>query len=140
MSLSSVPDRTAGLAAAAAAGDQDAFGVLVEERWAYLVRLARSVVGDLEAEDAVQDALLSAWHEILRRAAPGRFRSRGERRTLRLLAHPYLAVIVPAVAVALSLLSLRLGLKLDDHLPRIVLTDLPPVPGWSQVRLTEVRR
>jgi len=63
------------LAAAAAAGDQEAFGVLVEERWAYLVRLARSVVGDLEAEDAVQDALLSAWRALPRLAAPDRFGS-----------------------------------------------------------------
>ena len=48
----------------AAAGDDLAFAILAEERWAPLVRLARSVVGDGEAEDAVQDGLVVAWRKL----------------------------------------------------------------------------
>ena len=52
-------------------GDRAAFGTLVEGRWAMLVGLARSVVGEAEAEDAVQDALIAAWGKLgsLREAA-----------------------------------------------------------------------
>lgn len=45
----------------AAAGDRSAFARLTEAHWARLVRLARSVVGEAEAEDAAQDALIRAW-------------------------------------------------------------------------------
>lgn len=45
-------------------GDGSAFGALVEGRWAALVGLARSVVGEAEAEDAVQDALVKAWRKL----------------------------------------------------------------------------
>jgi len=48
----------------AAGGDRSAFSALVEERWQPLVQLARSVVGEGEAEDAVQDALVTAWHRL----------------------------------------------------------------------------
>ena len=48
----------------AAGGDREAFSALVETHWTPLVSLARSVVGDAEAEDAVQDALVKAWHEL----------------------------------------------------------------------------
>jgi RNA polymerase sigma-70 factor (ECF subfamily) len=45
-------------------GDQAAFGRLVEHHWPRLVRLARSVVGEAEAEDAAQDGLLRAWRKL----------------------------------------------------------------------------
>jgi RNA polymerase sigma-70 factor (ECF subfamily) len=48
----------------AAAGDRDAFSALVEAHWTPLVRLARSVIGEGDAEDAVQDALVLAWGKL----------------------------------------------------------------------------
>lgn len=56
-------------------GDQDAFGQLVEHHWARLVRLARSVVGEAEAEDAVQDSLIRAWRKLPQLAEPAAFGS-----------------------------------------------------------------
>src|SRR5262245_58155550 len=53
-----------GLIARAQGGDAGAFASLVEGRWDGLVRLARSVVGESEAEDAVQDGLLIAWRKL----------------------------------------------------------------------------
>jgi len=64
MTLLGVNDGCAGLVGAALGGDRQAFGRLVESHWAGLVRLARSVVGDIEAEDAVQDALIVAWRKL----------------------------------------------------------------------------
>ncbi len=61
------------LVVAARGGDREAFGVLVERAWDRLVRLARSVVGEAEAEDAVQDALLVAWRRLASLADPERF-------------------------------------------------------------------
>jgi RNA polymerase sigma factor (sigma-70 family) len=48
----------------ARSGSREAYGQLVEICWSRLVRLARSVVGDLEAEDVVQEALVLAWQRI----------------------------------------------------------------------------
>lgn len=48
----------------AALGDRSAFARLVETEWNRLVRLARSVVGEADAEDAVQDALIRAWKKL----------------------------------------------------------------------------
>lgn len=56
----------AGTVVRAATGDRAAFGRLVEAEWDRLVRLARTVVGDGDAEDVVQEGLLRAW-----RALPG---------------------------------------------------------------------
>lgn len=56
-------------------GDQGAFGQLVEVHWARLVRLARSVVGEAEAEDAVQDGLIRAWRKLSQLANPEAFGS-----------------------------------------------------------------
>lgn len=67
------PDPLAAVVREAAAGDRDAYGRLVEDHWAALVRLARSVVGDAEAEDAVQDTLLQAWGKLRSLRDPGRF-------------------------------------------------------------------
>jgi hypothetical protein len=51
----------ADLVRSAAAGDRGAYARLIERHWCRLVRLARSVVGEAEAEDSVQDALIRAW-------------------------------------------------------------------------------
>ena len=48
----------------AADGDCAAFATLAETHWAALVGLARSVVGEPAAEDAVQDALVTAWSKL----------------------------------------------------------------------------
>lgn len=45
-------------------GDRGAFAALVESHWRALVSFARSVVGDGAAEDAVQDALVTAWGKL----------------------------------------------------------------------------
>ena len=45
-------------------GDPDAFSTLVEGLWEPLVRLARSILGETEAEDAVQDSLVVAWRKL----------------------------------------------------------------------------
>ena len=58
----------------AQAGDAEAFGRVVEACWADLVRLARSVVGEADAEDAVQDGLIAAWSDIRGLRDPARFR------------------------------------------------------------------
>jgi RNA polymerase sigma-70 factor (ECF subfamily) len=68
-----VDTSTGELVRAAREGDREAFGVLVERAWARLVRLARSVVGELEAEDAVQEALVVAWTRLASLADPERF-------------------------------------------------------------------
>ena len=41
-----------------------AFSTLVERHWFPLVRFARSVLGEADAEDCVQDALLAAWTKL----------------------------------------------------------------------------
>lgn len=71
--LVSVDEGTGGLVRAARGGDREAFGLLVERNWQRLVRLARSVVGELEAEDAVQDGLVAAWGRLGTLADPERF-------------------------------------------------------------------
>lgn len=57
----------------AAAGDEAAFGTLVEAHWGRLLRLARSVLGDADAADAVQDGLLVAWRELPALRQPAAF-------------------------------------------------------------------
>lgn len=52
------------LVLAARGGDRAAFGRLVEGHWSRLVRFARTVVGDAEAEDAVQEGFLAAWQKL----------------------------------------------------------------------------
>jgi RNA polymerase sigma-70 factor (ECF subfamily) len=68
-----VDTSTGDLVGAAREGDREAFGVLVERAWNRLVRLARSVIGELEAEDAVQEALVVAWGRLASLADPERF-------------------------------------------------------------------
>jgi len=64
------------LVEAARAGDQDAFGQIVQALWTDLVAFARSVLGRAaEAEDIVQEAFLIAWQELPALRAPGSIRS-----------------------------------------------------------------
>lgn len=53
--------------------DVCAFSALVEQRWVYLVRLARSIVGAADAEDVVQDGLLTIWKKLPALRAPEAF-------------------------------------------------------------------
>lgn len=64
---------TADLIGEARGGSREAFGRLTELHWPRMVRLARSVVGDAEAEDAVQDALIAAWRSLGDIKEPGMF-------------------------------------------------------------------
>ena len=64
----------AGLVRLAQRGDPEAFSALVERHWSRLVPFARSVVGDADAEDAVQDALVVAWSKLGGLAEPAAFR------------------------------------------------------------------
>lgn len=50
--------------AAARLGDQQAFGRLIEARWGRLVRLARSIVGDVEADDVAQESCVACWSHL----------------------------------------------------------------------------
>lgn len=68
-------DAIADLVTAAKGGDRRAFGSLVELHWAMLVRLARSVVGEADAEDLAQEALLIAWRKLGALSEPSRFPS-----------------------------------------------------------------
>ncbi|MER5949452.1 sigma-70 family RNA polymerase sigma factor [Streptomyces sp. NPDC001904] len=53
------------LVARAAEGDEDAFAALVQRHAPALIRLATRLLGTrTEAEDAVQDALISAWRRL----------------------------------------------------------------------------
>jgi len=45
-------------------GDRASYLSFAEGQWQRLVSLARSVVGDVDAEDAVQDGLLVAWRKL----------------------------------------------------------------------------
>ena len=63
----------AGLVRRAQQGDSNAFSTLVERHWSRLVPFARSVVGDADAEDAVQDALVVAWSKLCALAEPAAF-------------------------------------------------------------------
>ncbi|MGW6850589.1 RNA polymerase sigma factor [Streptomyces virginiae] len=53
------------LAVRAAEGDQEAFEVLVQRHSASMLQLAERLMGSsAEAEDAVQDAFISAWRKL----------------------------------------------------------------------------
>ncbi len=73
MALVSVDATTPDLVQAALDGSRDAFGILVGSHWDRLVRLARSVVGDFEAEDVVQDSLVVAWTRLAGLSDPQKF-------------------------------------------------------------------
>ena len=65
----------AGLVRAAQLGDATAFSVLVERHWRRLVGLARSVAGDVDGEDVVQDTLVTAWDKLPSLRDPAAFRA-----------------------------------------------------------------
>lgn len=65
----------AGLVRLAQQGDPNAFSTLVERHWGRLVPFARSVLGEADAEDAVQDALVVAWGKLGALAEPAAFRA-----------------------------------------------------------------
>ncbi len=56
-------------------GDAVAFSGLVERHWTSLVCFARSVVGEAEAEDCVQDGLVIAWTKLAALRQPEAFRA-----------------------------------------------------------------
>jgi RNA polymerase sigma-70 factor (ECF subfamily) len=59
---------------AARAGDEEAFGRLLERFWGDSVRLARAILAsDLEAEDVAQDAFVAAWRRLGWLRDPARF-------------------------------------------------------------------
>lgn len=60
----SVVDDDSALVRRAIEGDRRAFSDLAASRWRRLLGLARSIVADLEAEDVVQEALLTAWRKL----------------------------------------------------------------------------
>jgi RNA polymerase sigma-70 factor (ECF subfamily) len=62
------------LVAAARDGDANAYGAVVEDCWDDLVRFARSIVGDADAEDIVQESLVRAWLDLSRLRDVDRFR------------------------------------------------------------------
>ncbi|MGE5236113.1 MAG: RNA polymerase sigma factor [Acidobacteriota bacterium] len=68
-------DPAVALVISAQGGSKEAFGTLVELHWARLVRLARSVVGELDAEDVAQESLVVAWRKLHELNVPARFPS-----------------------------------------------------------------
>jgi RNA polymerase sigma-70 factor (ECF subfamily) len=73
---------------AARRGDPDAFGRLVAAHWETCVRLARAILAsDLDAEDQVQEAVITAWRKLGKLRDPEKFgswlRSAVARRCLR---------------------------------------------------------
>lgn len=56
-------------------GDAAAFSRLVERHWTRLVYFARSVVGEAEAEDCVQDGLVAAWTKLAALRQPEAYRA-----------------------------------------------------------------
>jgi RNA polymerase sigma-70 factor (ECF subfamily) len=63
------------LVLAAQQGDEDAYGRIVEDCWTDLVRFARSVVGEQDAEDVVQESLIAGWRDLPAVRHPARFRA-----------------------------------------------------------------
>ena len=59
----------------AVAGSQEDFAELVERSWSRLVGVARSIIGDGQAEDVVQDALVHAWQSLSSLRTPSAFPS-----------------------------------------------------------------
>jgi RNA polymerase sigma-70 factor, ECF subfamily len=64
----------ASLVRAAREGDDHAYGGAVEICWSELVRFARSIVGEADAEDVVQECLVKAWQELPALRGADRFR------------------------------------------------------------------
>lgn len=54
-------------------GSTAAYGIAVEACWDGLVRFARSIVGEADAEDVVQESLIAAWRALPSLEDPVRF-------------------------------------------------------------------
>lgn len=103
---------TESLVRAARAGDEEAFAELVRAERASLVMAARIVTGDRhEAEDAAQEALVTAYRRLETLSDPARFR-------------PWLSTILTRVAI-------RRGKKLRRLSPS---PDLDSRPGPTSDR------
>jgi RNA polymerase sigma-70 factor, ECF subfamily len=76
MQDASFDDETTRLAARARSGDSDAFGALVELHHRAARRVALAALGNLaDADEAVQEACLTAWRRIDRLDDPSAFRA-----------------------------------------------------------------
>lgn len=74
--MSALEEATDGLLARRAAdGDELAFAVIVRRHAAYLRAVAARLVGTGESDDAVQDALITAWDRLPDLADPNKLRS-----------------------------------------------------------------
>jgi RNA polymerase sigma factor (sigma-70 family) len=71
--LVGVTEATLTVTGAVATDRRELFAGLVEAHWDRLVGLARSVVGDLEAEDAAQEGLIAAWQSLAQLRDVSRF-------------------------------------------------------------------
>ena len=144
-----------GLQAAAAGGDSEAFGRLALELAPAARRVARAILGNAaDADDAVQDAFLSAWRAIGRYDPARPFRpwllrivvnaaTDVRRRQVTRAAQPLSPVLEapgrsPEGAADLSLLGDRLRAALAELPERqrtaIVLFD---AEGWSHAEIAE---
>jgi RNA polymerase sigma-70 factor (ECF subfamily) len=144
------------LAQRAARGDPEAFGALVE-RWAPAVRrVARAALGDPdEADDAAQDAFLSAWTNVgsydptrpfgpwILRIAANRALDRGRKRKVR-AAEPLLedqagSMAGPDRETERSILRERLDVALAGLPPRQrVAVTMFDAEGYSHGEIAEV--
>jgi RNA polymerase sigma-70 factor (ECF subfamily) len=144
------------LAQRAAKGDPEAFGALVE-RWAPAVRrVARAALGDPdEADDAAQDAFLSAWTNVgsydptrpfgpwILRIAANRALDRGRKRKVR-AAEPLLedqagSMAGPDRETERSILRERLDVALAGLPPRQrVAVTMFDAEGYSHGEIAEV--
>lgn len=58
---------------AARRGDPEAFGRLIQACAARVVRLARSIVGDVDADDVAQESCLACWRHLGQVEDPAKF-------------------------------------------------------------------
>jgi RNA polymerase sigma-70 factor, ECF subfamily len=75
MYLNSVNSAPAEIVKQAVQGHTDAFCILANREWPLLIGLARTIIGMNNAEDAVQDALLTAWQKLSTLREPHLFSS-----------------------------------------------------------------
>ncbi len=90
------------LVQAARAGQSAAYSLLVERHWSRLVALARSIAGDAEAEDLVQECLLNAWRRLATLREPAAFLAWTQRSVVRasIRRARWRALRVPLAAIA----------------------------------------
>jgi RNA polymerase sigma-70 factor (ECF subfamily) len=129
-------------------GDVEAFSALVEAHWCALVRFARSIVGETDAEDCVQDAFVRAWTKLGGLREPDAFPSwimrivarrcfRRGRFLARLL--PFAMAPEPVAACATGDLELEQTLSLLAPRQRAVM-HLTVVEGFSDSEIARALR